>query len=185
MNNELFEDYKKQYEAMHDKGHFPGKSLKSEYVEIIKSLVEKTYSKTALDFGCGKAKNYKTDPPINHFFGIKSENMKFYDIGFKEYEVLPEGQFDGIICTDVLEHVPEPLLDDTLEKIFTKSKKFVFLTVSCGLAMKSLPNGENAHVTVKKPEWWNNKFKKYYTSKKIVHVQYLVPKDPKYNILNL
>lgn len=185
MTKEIFNKYKDQYKLMHGKRLFSGNSLKEDYIPLIKTLVNKTNSKTALDFGCGKARMYKGDSPINVAFGIASENMKFYDIGVEEYETLPEGEFDGIICTDVLEHVPEILLDDTLGTIFNKSKKFVFFTISCGLAAKTLPNGENAHVTVKDPSWWNQKLKPYYTSDKLVHIKFIIPKEPELNILKL
>ena len=170
---------------MHDKGNFTGSSLKYSYAPSIKALVEKTNSKTVLDFGCGKAQAYKSDNPINNHFGIKLENMSFYDIGVEEYQVLPEKMFDGLISTDVLEHVPEELIDSTLETMFSKCSKFAFLVIHCGLAVKVLPNGQNAHVTIKPPSWWNNKLSRHYNSSRLVHVQYQIPKDPKYNILGL
>lgn len=185
MTNQMFDDYKLQYQQMHSKGNFAGNSLKLSYVPKIKLLVEKTGSKTVLDFGCGKASSYKGDNPINLQFGISSENMAFYDIGVREYEVLPKNTFDGVISTDVLEHVPEELVEDAIETIFLKSSKFVFLVIHCGLAVKVLPNGQNAHVTIKPPAWWNNKLKKHFTKDKIVHTSYSIPADPKYNILGL
>jgi|688.fasta_scaffold13449_4 hypothetical protein len=185
MNNEIFEKYKDHYQKMHYSGNFQGGSFKFEYVDTLKLLVEKTKSKTILDFGCGKAMHYKKPEPINKMFGIENENVSFYDIGVKEYEVLPEGVFDGVISTDVLEHVPEEIIDETLETIFSKAKKFVFLVISCGLAKKKLPNGENAHVLVKSPEWWNNRCKKFYDTKRIVHIRYTIPTDPEFDILGL
>lgn len=185
MTNQIFDEYKAQYQEMHSKGNFPGNSLKLSYAPKIKLLVEKTRSKTVLDFGCGKASSYKGDSPINLQFGISSENMRFYDIGVKEYEVLPSGIFDGVISTDVLEHIPEELVDDALETIFAKSSKFVFLVIHCGLAVKVLPNGQNAHVTIKPPDWWNKKLTKHFTKNKLVHTSYSIPSDPKYNILGL
>jgi hypothetical protein len=185
MREETVEKYKGFYKDMHEEGMFKGGSLKAEYIGSIKMLVKATKSTTVIDFGCGKAAAYKKDPPINDQFGIKSSNMYFYDIGVPEYEILPDGPFDGVICTDVLEHIPEELIDDALEKIFTRAQKFVFLIIHCGKAVKSLPNGENAHVTIRHPDWWNEKLSPYYDSSRLVHVRYVIPPDPKLNILKL
>jgi hypothetical protein len=35
-----------------------------------------------------------------------------------------------------------------------KAKLFVFATVAMYPAGKTLPNGENAHCTIKPPDWW-------------------------------
>jgi hypothetical protein len=111
--------------------------------------------------------------------------MSFYDPGVPEYETLPTGEFDGVICTDVLEHIPEGLLPETFETIFSKARHFVFLVIDCGLAVKKLPNGENAHCTVKLPSWWNSQLRSYYDAERIVHVRYTWPDDPALNILRL
>lgn len=185
INNEIFNEYKEYNKTLHESGQFNGGSLKFEYTKNIKSIVNATKSVTVLDYGCGKAAHYKKEKPINELFDIASENMRFYDIGVPEYEVIPDGTFDGVICTDVLEHVPEDIIDDVIKQLFSKANKFVFLVIACGLAVKILPNGENAHVTVKPPEWWNSKLKKYFGAGRIVHIKYAIPKDPKYNILNL
>jgi len=185
MNTELFAEYKSQYQQMHSRGAFSGGSLKYEYADSIRTIVNHTGSKTVLDFGCGKAAHYKKENPINEKFGIASQNVSFYDPGVEEYSELPAGDFDGVICTDVLEHIPEPLLNETLQTIFSRARKFVFLVIDCGLAVKCLPNGENAHITVKSPDWWNNHLSNYYTVDKIIHVRYTWPDDPALNILKL
>lgn len=185
MNTETFAEYADQYRKMHEKGAFSGGSLKFEYADSIRAIVDRTGSKTVLDFGCGKAIHYKKENPINERFNIESKNISFYDPGVPEYSVLPAGKFDGVICTDVLEHIPEGLLPETLETIFTKAEKFVFLVIDCGLAVKKLPNGENAHATVKLPAWWNTQLRPYYDVERIIHVRYTWPDDPALNILKL
>ena len=34
--------------------------------------------------------------------------------------------------------------------------------MACYPAVATLPNGENAHITVQTPEWWLNKLSKFY-----------------------
>lgn len=181
--SKLFEEYAGYYKQLHNQGHFSGGSLKKEYIPQIKHLVEETRSKTLLDYGCGKADHYRLYK-INRAFGIKDENVSYYDPGVKAFEVLPEGQFDGVICTDVLEHIPEDLIDETLQIIFSKCTKFAFLVIHCGLADKILPNGENAHITIKPPKWWKEKVLQY-KQDQMVQLKFVIPENPRKNVLKL
>ena len=61
-----------------------------------------------------------------------------------------------MISTDVLEHIPEKVIPKTLNQIFERADKFVYLAICTRLAHAILPNGENAHCTVKEPDWWEN-----------------------------
>ncbi|MDA0239143.1 MAG: class I SAM-dependent methyltransferase [Proteobacteria bacterium] len=119
-----------------------------------------------LDYGAGKAEGYqnavvktadgRTVKGLAPFWGI--DNIAYFDPGYEPFAALPEGQFDGVISTDVLEHCPEEDIDWILREIFAYSRRFVFCTVAVYLANKKLPTGENAHVTVKSPGWWLDKF---------------------------
>jgi hypothetical protein len=79
-----------------------------------------------------------------------------YDPAYEPHSGLPEGKFDGVISTDVLEHCPEEDLPWVIEEIFGYAKRFVFANVACFPARKKLPNGENAHCTIKPIEWWQD-----------------------------
>ncbi|MCA9100776.1 MAG: class I SAM-dependent methyltransferase, partial [Planctomycetales bacterium] len=74
--------------------------------------------------------------------------------GYAPFRQLPVGRFDGVICTDVLEHCPEDDVPWILGEIFAFARKLVFCNVACYPAQKRLPNGENAHCTVKSRTWW-------------------------------
>ena len=41
--------------------------------------------------------------------------------------------------------------------ISSLTNKYIFLNVSCNEAVALLPNGENAHINIKEPEWWYKK----------------------------
>jgi FkbM family methyltransferase len=85
------------------------------------------------------------------------DEVQCYDPGYAPHSARPEGRFDGVICTDVLEHCPEEDVPWILEEIFGYAGRFVYLNVACYPARKTLPNGENAHITVRPPEWWREK----------------------------
>jgi FkbM family methyltransferase len=143
---------------------FPGQSLFA-HIARIKRLIEATGSRTILDYGAGKGLQYRPHKIVvdgEHVAdGIAEywdvDEVRCYDPGYAPHGSRPEGRFDGVICTDVLEHCPEEDLPWILEEIFGYADKFVYLNVACYPARKTLPNGENAHVTVRPPQWWRER----------------------------
>jgi hypothetical protein len=129
----------------------------------IQLLCSKLGAKTLLDYGCGKGLQYRAQniklrsgeiiPSVQSYLGVDA--IACYDPGVAEFQAFPEGQFDGVISTDVLEHCPEPDLPWILGEMFGAARKFVFANIAAYPAAKTLPNGENAHCTVRPQEWWN------------------------------
>lgn len=122
---------------------FKGLSLEK-HVGEIGALIKDC--RTLLDYGSGKGVVHERKP-----WNI---SVTLYDPAVKGIDVLPVGDFDAVICTDVLEHIPEDELDEALNNIFSKANKVVYLSISTKPAKKFLPNGDNAHVTVKSQDWW-------------------------------
>lgn len=78
---------------------------------------------------------------------------KKYDPAIKEISDKPNERFDLIINTDVLEHVPEEHLPSILSDFKQFSNRAIVIP-HLGKAAAVLPNGENAHCTIKTvPEW--------------------------------
>jgi len=94
-------DLYKQYHSEHT-NYGNGGGLKF-YLNYVVDLVRDTKSETMLDYGCGKAEGYLKYNHHKHW-GIMPE---LYDPAVEEFSKLPEGNFDGIISFDVLEHIPE------------------------------------------------------------------------------
>ena len=128
------------------------------FADIIKKIIENNNIKTLLDYGSGKGDRYffeseflnKKYPPLKNYWNIQPT---LFDPGvpFKK----PNNQnFDIVISIDVLEHIPLEDLSWVIEEIFNFAKKIVFLNVACYSSSKTLPNGENAHVSVFPPLWW-------------------------------
>jgi hypothetical protein len=161
-----------QYQLMHLHGEihlgippeqtFPGQSLPKEAGRI-KRLIKLTGAKTILDYGAGKGQQYwplrVTDeeerieyPDIRSFWGVAE--IRCYDPAFAPFTQLPTGKFDGVVCTDVLEHCPEEDIPWIVDEIFSFADKFVYANVACFPARKRLPSGGNAHCTIKPVKWW-------------------------------
>lgn len=47
-----------------------------------------------------------------------------------------------------------------LDELFGYARRFVFANVACFPAGKRLPNGQNAHCTVKPVKWWRREFER-------------------------
>ena len=159
------------YKRMHTEGDtvndvpaertFTGKSLPP-HAMAIKKMIDANAARTLLDYGSGKGLQYTWQDielpdgqqikDLNSYWGL--EEITKYDPGYKEFWTLPSGQFDGVICTDVMEHCPESDVRWIVEELFGFARKFLYVGVACYPAKKVLPNGENAHCTVQPPEWW-------------------------------
>lgn len=139
------------YVAMHEKGDFPGISIKL-YLEQIAELVRETGAETLLDYGCGKGHQY-TLKRWHEAWGIMPA---LYDPAVPELSVLPPGPFDGVICTDVLEHVPGDELEQVIGDLVRLSQLWCFVSVCCRPAKKKrkLPDGRGVHVTLESEAWW-------------------------------
>lgn len=174
----------KQYYEQYNQERTSRSSLKREDLYCLKGLVIGSQSKTILDYGSGKGEQFSVDH-INRTFDIEDENVTCYDIGVPEFNTLPQQTFDGVICTDVLEHIPEEQLPANLQAIFSKANKFVFIIVHTGPAALTLPNGENAHCTIKPPSWWLKLITSYNVNDIPLCILYRVPVDDDGNIINV
>jgi hypothetical protein len=159
------------YRRMHQKGEeflgtppaetFPGFSIRTQ-IGRIKLLIERIAADTILDYGCGKGLQYepreiiddtgKVWPSVIACWGVSE--VARYDPCYEPFSKLPQDTYDGVICTDVLEHCPEQDLPWIINELFSYSTGFVFANVACYPASKRLPNGENAHCTIQPVEWW-------------------------------
>lgn len=141
-----------------DSNIFAGYSLAAHMPEIA-NFIKLTNIKTVLDYGCGKALGWRRGN-YHHMLGLDKRNIYLYDPCVKEFNIAPHSA-DLVVCIDVMEHIPESSVDDVLKEIFSISKKAVYFSISHRPANKLLPNGVNAHLTVKPEEWWADKIKQH------------------------
>jgi hypothetical protein len=124
---------------------------------------------SVIDYGSGKGPQYSPfpfwpaeqvvrlgfDPAgqgcLAQAWGV--EEVRCDDPAIPEKAILPPPA-DGIISTDVLEHVAEMDVEWVLDQIFSLGRRLVFLAVAVLPAKKRLPDGRNAHATVKPADWW-------------------------------
>ena len=155
------------YKELHSKGTnlespqntFDGKSLKF-FFHPIKQVIDLTKSNSIIDFGCGKAKYYFEEIYINKtpYANISKywniDDVYLYDPGVVNFSKYPNKKADGIICVDVVEHIPERDVIIFIDQLFQLANKFVFIVIACYPAKKKLPDGRNVHLSIKKAKEW-------------------------------
>lgn len=110
--------------------------------------------KSVLDYGSGGS-----DWHANGFDEIGQSAKDFYGLDVcLRYEpargIDERKKVDCVLCFDVLEHIFIADLEAIVVDIFSHATKLVIINVACYPAAAVLPNGENAHVTVRPPHYW-------------------------------
>lgn len=145
-----------QYRLLHAEaaGYFPGRSLMPWCAEI-KLLVMEYGTKSILDYGCGKAWCYERIK-VQDWWGVMPT---LYDPGLSRYATKPAGTFGGVICSDVMEHLAEDDVGHYLREIwdYTAFGGWCVMSICCRPANSILPDGRNAHQTVKPEAWWRER----------------------------
>ncbi|NQV48023.1 MAG: hypothetical protein HQ504_09600 [Rhodospirillaceae bacterium] len=124
------------------------------YRPQLQELMAKFAVRTVLDYGSGgsdwQAKGFDdSGQSAIEYFSL--ENAYKYDPGRQ----LDERQkVDCVVSFDVLEHIFINDVPTVLRDLFSYAENLIILNVACYAAAAMLPNGENAHVTVRSADWW-------------------------------
>ena len=159
---------------------FQGKVL-PRHQSAVGHLIEQSGATTILDYGAGKASAYHSLAGAHSSCAVKwmpawgeSVRVTLFDPGYVPYATLPEGHFDGVISTDVLEHLAEHDVPWVLQEIFNRARGFVYASIANYPARKVLPNGENAHTCQKPMVWWEHQFRSAARSHPGVHWEFVL-----------
>ncbi len=166
-------DYRDVYSRMHARnpGWFSGYSIKA-CVGDITELVRELGTTRLLDYGSGKGMQYLVKRVHEQWGGLLPH---CYDIGVKQLSKRPKGKFDGIICTDVMEHIEVADVPVILAEIFgyAAPRAFVVFCIACRPAdHKRLPDGRDVHVTIKPAAWWDEQLRPFQRDGLTIRVRY-------------
>lgn len=174
-------DYAALYAGMRDytgkrgrSGKYGGGKVRG--MQTVVDLVKRTKPRNLLDYGSGQGYQYLASRAHDVWGGLLPY---CYDIGVRQLSERPVGQFDGIICSDVLEHIEEADVDDVLADIFgfsawrpVPAQSFVYFHISTAPAKRSLPDGRNQHLTVHGPDWWLAKLEPHHRDGLIIEARF-------------
>lgn len=122
------------------------------YIAVLLNFLE---CDSVIDFGCGKNRLAE----MLRQSGIPEAAR--YDPAIPGVDELPAGRYDCLVNTDVLEHIPEDELPEILQQFKLLSDTAIIIP-HLEKASAVLPNGENAHCTLKSPSEWRSFFLNYY-----------------------
>jgi hypothetical protein len=115
------------------------------YQKCIKDLVDRYGARTILDYGCGKGLQYKERLPYGGGAGVEMPQDQWqtfdeylgatvycYDPCVAGFEQLPPAgtKFDGVICTQVLNSIPDADMIWVRERLESYATKFCFVGVN-------------------------------------------------------
>ena len=144
----LVEDYKRLHEA----NAFSGMTV-AKFGEPISKLIRLHGCHTVLDYGCAKGQGWDTEllKPIKPM-------VTLYDPGWPDLSTKPTGFYDAVLCIDVVEHIPEEDIEETLAEVFGYAIKIVIASFCPRGSKKKLSDGRDVHLVQMPRKYWEERF---------------------------
>lgn len=139
------EGYRKQLSALHASQKWGGDGAK--HTAAVLAFADALGAVTILDYGCGRGMLA---------LSIAPRRVSEYDPGIPGKDGMPK-PCDLVVCTDVLEHVEPDKIDAVLDHLRRLSGKGTYVVAATREANAVLPDGRNAHLTVRDGSWWIEK----------------------------
>jgi len=147
----ISEAYREQNRQLHDNPNYGISGAK--WAGLVNDIYNSHSCNSVLDYGCGKETLGKALPHLM---------VKGYDPCIPGLATAPASA-DLVVCGDVMEHVEEGCVDEVLDHLQVLANKAVLLVISTQKAAKTLPDGRNAHITIRPGDWWLEKIMQRWT----------------------
>ena len=145
----ISKEYLEQQTKLHENPNYGVASLS--YAPLVTKIINDLGIDEMLDYGAGKGRLAKSIKPNRRV------TIELYDPAMPDYNDPPDSR-QFVTCIDVLEHVEPHLLDNVLDDLQRVTEFYGFFTVHTGPAIKTLPDGRNAHLIQEDYKWWLPKF---------------------------
>lgn len=144
----ITDQYQNQQQTLHDAGNYGTASI--QYAPLVTDILNRMQIRHILDYGSGRKMNL-----VRHIKPDHKVSYQAYDPGAGLDSLsTPPIPAQMVACIDVLEHVEPDCLDDVLNHLQSLTQVLLFCTVHTGPAMKTLPDGRNAHINQQPMQWW-------------------------------
>lgn len=108
---------------------------------------------SVLDYGAGggdwREKRTPEGPTLAEYLNV--EDYRVFEPARDADQRAPA---DAAVCFDVMEHVFLADVPYVLADVFACARRLAVFNIACYPADARLPNGENAHITLRPPNWW-------------------------------
>ena len=152
----ISDEYREQQKRLHDGLVIGGQptiygGAAKLYAPLVAQMIDKLEPSHILDYGCGR---HLVLPQALKDLGVRRPfKYQAYDPAVERFAGAPIPA-EMVVCIDVLEHIEEDCIDDVLDHLESLTEAVGLFTIDTGPAMKSLPDGRNAHILQRPPEWW-------------------------------
>lgn len=138
--------YREQQAALHSTGKY-GHAAR-QFGHVVQQALNAVGARSLLDYGCGSNRSLLQAITL-------PEDVVYegYDPCVPAYASDP-CPADLVVCIDVLEHVEPHLLENVLDHLASVCDPHGLFTISTGPAIKTLPDGRNAHLIQQPRSWW-------------------------------
>lgn len=141
------------YSEIHAREGWGNTSVKN--LRLLRPDIRLLHPASILDYGCGQS------PLLEHLdLGYPVELLR-YDPAIPKYSAKPQGKADLLLNIDVLEHIPEEHLETVIADMAASCRNAIII-VDMAPAALILPDGSNAHCTLKPRQWWHDKLSAHF-----------------------
>ena len=151
--NLISDNYKLLNAKLHEESQSYGNrnNFLARELPISISILRKLYNyESVLDYGCGKGLILDSLSEKLIPLGMR---LQGYDPCVEKYSEPPKPA-DILLCTDVLEHVEPEKTAEVLKHISSLTLNVCYLVIDLLPAVKTLPDGRNAHINLHSTGWW-------------------------------
>ena len=134
----------------------PQASRSCRHRDLIRKIIRRFNARTLLDYGSGRGDAYSGADALHRFWGVARPEL--YDPAFPTHDTLPPRvRFDGVLCSDVLEHIHPEDVERVIDDLFGHAERFVWASV-CTRRRRSVPERHEHARHVQPIEWWHERF---------------------------
>jgi hypothetical protein len=142
-----------QYAEIHGSRRYGDTSIKN--LRFLRPQVRLLNPRSILDYGCGQSRLLEALAPAAR------TRLLRYDPAIPQYSALPTEKVDLLVNVDVLEHIPERDLDGTIAEMASLCANAI-VVIDTRPAALILPDGRNAHCTLRSHDWWQSKLTEFF-----------------------